>query len=279
MARFGYDMLPTWSHWQIERYLSLDDQQRAIVSRHIDDLHRWHRRVQLPVYVEFLGQVEERMRVAAPPAAAAQPDAALVSAWRGRIGEAWTPVAERLAPGLAELALTLRPEQIERLRKRLDDADVTYREKFLPDKAADRIQARGDRVVKRAEFFLGSLDGAQERELRQLAAALPATEETWLAERQHRNRTLLALLQRIAREKPAQAQAERLTREYLLGMWTPADARRRERIEAGIAASDALAVQMLARATPTQRSHLVRTLRGYADDFRSLAGTALAANR
>ena len=156
MAKFGYDMLPTWAHWQIERYLSLDEDQRAIVSRRIDELHRWHRRVQLPKYVAFLSEVEDQVRTADPArtASAGSVDAALIARWRDRIGEAWIPVAEHLAPGLAELALTLRPEQIERLRRRLADGDDEYREKFLAETPKARAEARADRVVKRAETCL-----------------------------------------------------------------------------------------------------------------------------
>ncbi len=281
MAKFGYDVLPTWAHWQIERYLSLDEDQRAIVSRRVDELHRWHRRVQLPKYVAFLSEVEEQVRPNDParPGAAGAVDAALVARWRDRVSEAWIPFAEHLAPGLAELALTLRPEQIERLRRRLADADDEYREKFLAENPKARAEARADRVVKRAETFLGRLDSAQLRELRMLAAAMPAREDDWLAERQRRQNGLVALLRTLSTERPGQREATRLAREYLLSMWTSQNERRRARLEAAIGESDALSADTLAKATPAQRAHLVKLVRGYADDFRALSGAALASAR
>jgi hypothetical protein len=36
---------------------------------------------------------------------------------------------------------------------------------------------------------------------------------------------------------------------------------------------------MLARATPAQRAHLLKTVQGYAQDFQVLSGTALASAR
>ncbi len=279
MAKFGYDVLPTWAHWQIERYLSLDEDQRAIVSRRIDELHKWHRRVQLPKYVAFLSEVEEQVRTvdAARAAPAGGVDAAVIARWRDRIGEAWIPVAEHLAPGLAELALTLRPEQIERLRRRLADGDDEYREKFLAETPKARAEARADRVVKRAETFLGRLDSAQVRELRTLAAAMPGREDDWLAERQRRQKGLVALMHKISADQPGQREATRLAREYLVSMWTAHDARRRARLDAAIGDSDALSADTLAKATPAQRAHLVKLVRGYADDFRALTGATLAA--
>ena len=279
MAKFGYDVLPTWAHWQSERYLSLDEDQRAIVSRRIDELHKWHRRVQLPKYVAFLSEVEEQVRTvdAARAAPAGGVDAAVIARWRDRIGEAWIPVAEHLAPGLAELALTLRPEQIERLRRRLADGDDEYREKFLAETPKARAEARADRVVKRAETFLGRLDSAQVRELRTLAAAMPGREDDWLAERQRRQKGLVALMHKISADQPGQREATRLAREYLVSMWTAHDARRRARLDAAIGDSDALSADTLAKATPAQRAHLVKLVRGYADDFRALTGATLAA--
>ncbi len=289
MAKLGYDTLPTWAHWQLERYFLLDDEQRALVGRHIDELHRWHRQAQLPTYVGFLKEVDRE--ITGPTRGGHHPvrhsaagegpavDAATVGRWRDRVVEAWTPMAERLAPGLAELAVTLRPEQIERLRKRLEDSNAEYREKYLPAKARERQEARADRVIKRAEFFLGRLDKTQERELRALAAELPANEDDWLAERLHRQQALVALLKKLSREKPAHREATRQAKEYLLTMWTSQDARRRARLDDAIAASDALSAQMLARATPSQRAHLQQLLRGYADDFHTLSATALAAAR
>jgi hypothetical protein len=268
MAKFGYDTLPTWAQWQVQRYFDLDDAQRELVSRHLDDLHRWHRRSQLPQYVGFLQEVDDGLRT--------RVDAADIGRWRDRIGEAWAPVADRLAPGLAELALTLRPEQIERARKRLDERSEELRRDYLPEgKPSD--EARAERVVKRAEFFLGRLGRQQKRELEALAAALPATEETWLAERESRQRRFVALLNRIHREKPPRAEAVRWCREYLEGMWQPHDQRRRHRLDAAIAASDQLSAEMLARATPAQRAHLSKLVRGYAEDFGTLAGLKVAA--
>jgi hypothetical protein len=222
MAKFGYDMLPTWAHWQIERYLSGED-QRAIVSRRIGRTARWHRRPAAQI-CGFLSEVEDQVRAAEPARTvpAVGDDAALIARWRDRIGEAWMPVAEHLAPGLAELALTLRPEQIERLRRRLADGDDEYREKFLAETPKARAEARADRVVKRAETFLGRLDSAQ---VRSCAAGGGHARPGRLAGRaSRRQKALVALLQRRHRQP---GQATRLTRDYLTSMWTANDGRRR----------------------------------------------------
>ena len=263
VTRFGYELLPTWVNWQADRYLDLDDDQRDLLARRVDELHQWHQRTQLPVYAVFLREVDAQLEAGV--------DAADVARWRERVELAWEPLAERMAPGIAQLALTLKSRQIERLRERLEESTVEAREKLLPDGAAARERARMERVVKRAEFFLGRLGRAQIRELRPAVDALPAVEEAWIAEREARNQRIVALLNRIRRDRPPQAEATRLCREFLLSILRSGDPARRLRIEQGITASDALSVRTLAQATPKQREHLTKLLRGTATDLETLA--------
>lgn len=264
VTKLGYDALPTWVHWQADRYLDLDEQQRAIVTRRTEELHQWHRRTELPRYARFLRGVGREVEDGV--------DADELGRWRDEVSQAWESIAERLAPGVAELALTLRPEQIERLRERLDEGLEKARETMLPAGEAARERARLDRIVKRAETFLGSLSRAQIRAFRPAIDALPPVEEAWIEERQARQHHLLALLNRIRREKPPRDEATRMCREFLVSMWQSRDARRRHRLEQGIAASDALSARMLSDATPKQREHLARLLRDLTEDFTLLAG-------
>ena len=263
MARFGYEVLPTWIHWQAERHLDLDEEQRTLLGRRVEELHQWHQRTQLPRYAGFLREVESKVESGV--------DADDLARWRDRVADAWEPIAERMAPGVAELALTLRPAQVERLRQRLDESTAKSREKMLPDGDAARARARLDRVVDRAEFFLGGLGRAQLRELKPAVDVLPPVEEDWIVEREARNRRLVALLHRIVRDKPTKAEATRMCREFLVTMWIPSEARRRHRIERGIAAGDALSARMLAEATSKQREHLAKLLQRLSGDFDALA--------
>ncbi len=63
LSKLGYEALPTLAQWEIDRYLDLDEQQREIVARRLDGLHRWHRNAQLPEYVGFLREVDDRVLI------------------------------------------------------------------------------------------------------------------------------------------------------------------------------------------------------------------------
>ena len=270
-SRLGYDALPTLARWQINSYLDLDENQRDIVDRHLNSLQQWHRHDQLPEYGGFFTTVDDRLRTPV--------DAAQIRAWRGRVDRAWVAFADRLAPGVVELAPTLRPEQIARLRQRLAESNDKYRDTHMQPDAQAREDARVDRVVKRAEFFLGDLDDGQTRELRARARALPANEDAWLAERLARQQRIVALLERLRTGQVPSDEAQRVVREALVTMWESRDPQNRSRIEQSIGASDALAAAMVAQASPRQREHLSRLLRGYVRDFETLSGRTQTASR
>lgn len=259
--RFGYDTMPLWLGWRIDRHLALDPDQRELVTSRLDALHRWHRQTQLPAYAGFLNGLQGRLdRPVAPEE---------VGEWRERMLAAWIPIAERAAPEVAALALTLRPAQLERLARRLQESNDDLRREMLADEPGQRAAARAERVVKRARFFVGDLSAGEEAELRQRAAALPAVEAEWLAEREARQRAVLDLLARIVSERPPLETAERWCRELLTGLWQVADPARRDALARSTAAGDALSASILAGRL--QRERLLARLRGFAEDFSVLA--------
>ena len=266
MPQLGYGFFPTWAMWQIDRYLGLDADQRALVSRQLDDLHGWHKQSQLPEYATFLREVDAQLR---------QPvDAADIGVWRERIKAIWPPIAARLAPSMAQLLATVRPEQVARMQQRIAESNQKLRGEYLPTRGKSREIARGDRMIERAEFFLGSLSDQQETELRKLAADLPPTEESYLEEREARQRAFIKLVDRFQREQPAPQAAEKLCHEYLVSLWQGRDAGRRARLEQREAAEDSVSAALLSRATDVQRGYLSDKLRGFAQDFAKLAGGA-----
>ncbi|MBX3589599.1 MAG: hypothetical protein KF755_01700 [Burkholderiaceae bacterium] len=260
-TKLGYDAMPMWLGWQLDRYLALDATQREMASARIEALHRWHRQTQLPAYTAFLGAVQARLDGPIGPED--------IGRWREEALTAWTPLAERMAPDVAALALTLRPAQLERMARRFEESNRDERRKLLPETPERREAARAERVLERVRFFVGDLPSRQEREIRAAAAALPPSEGDWLAEREARQKAVLDVLARIVRERPTQEVAQQWVRETLTGLWRSADPTRREAIARSTAAGDALSAAILAR--PEQRRQLHQRLRDFADDFSVLA--------
>ena len=261
LVRFGYDFFPTWALWQIDGYLGLDVEQRLIARRRLTQLHDWHRQGQLPGYVEFIQSFKKRA-----PTSLTEQDAKQV---REAILSSWPPLAAQLAPGLAEVLLTVQPSQVVQLRKEFAKANRKIRAEYLP---SDRLAARAKRQLERIDYFLGDLNEPQKQQLRALSDAAPASEEDRLAEREARQQRFLVLLERLISERPEPSQAEQLSRDYLLSMWTSADRQRQTRLDASSRANDAMTVTIVAQATPEQQRHMATRLTDWEQTLSQLAG-------
>lgn len=255
-VRLGYDFFPTWALWQIDSYLTMDTGQRLIARRRLIELHQWHRQEQLPSYVDFIGSLRKR----APTSMSVQEATAI----RERVQSAWAPVAAKLAPGMAELLVTVQPEQLDEMKKEFARSNRKLRTEYLP---SDRLSARAKRIGERLEYFLGDLSPAQLRQVRQASDAMPDTEELRLTEREARQQRLVTLIERLSAERADPARAERLVRDYLLTLWVSPDPARQARLDETSRAGDALTARIIAQASPAQHATLTKRLMGWEQTF------------
>lgn len=263
LPRFGYENLPMLAIWRADSYLSLSSAQKAMASRRIESVHAWHRRTQLDDYADFLRQVRDRLDDG-------EVDEAQLRAWRLAVFERWRPIAEQIAPAAAEIAATLAPEQLGRMRAEMGRDNNRIRREWMPPNRAERVEARARRYIARAELFLGALTPEQKQFARRFAAEAPDTEDVWYAQRLGRQQDLLAVMERIGLEQPDAASATRWMRDHLMRYAQLRDGPDKAGAESSLASGDAMAAAMLARATPKQRQHLQRTLQGWIDLLESL---------
>lgn len=266
VARLGYEMLPWFGLWQLERHLSLDSAQRSLASERLDSLHAWHRQTQMPRYAALVDQAVGQLDA---PLSAGE-----LASWRSQMFALWQAPAERIAPDLADLALTLRSAQIDRLERRLADSTAELRRKYLGGSAAERLEGRIERWQERMEWLLGDLTAQQRADLRRLAAEQPSDETAWLDERQARNARLVRLARRIERERPSREQAIAWSAAFLIGFWQSEDPERARRLAANADNGDRVAAAMLNTASRTQREHMRTKLSDIERDVMRMVGRA-----
>ena len=268
--KLGYENLPRLATWQADRYLALDDEQESLVARRVGELQGWHRQNLLPVYAGFLGRIEEQVL--------ATVTAEQVADWRRELVDGWEPLARKLAPAVAELAVTLRPEQLAHLRGAIARANEKAAQKHHPADPALRPTVRYRSLVERTESFFGEASDVQKAAIHETLPASVDQAERWWRARLARQQAVVALLEALALEKPPAAEAERRARAVLLELFDDVRDRAgedaRDRAEAKRPSpnpGDVLTARLLTLATPQQRRHLVSSLRDYRDDFRLLA--------
>lgn len=267
MVRVGYGHFDSVAEWTAHDYFDLNSEQRSQFSQRFDRLHDWHRQTQLPEYAKFLADFQSRSQRGLREADMLW----LVDGFKQR----YARIAAHAAADAADLLATLTPEQIEVFRQQMDKANRKFlSENRSNESAENRRQAQNRRTLSQLSDWVGPLSDAQQQRIRELLREVPLTDRLRHEDRLRRQREFLALLETRGAER--KVFAARL-RDWLVN-WEqsrpPALARAFEDSWHKRAAFYATVDGML---TPAQRSHLLRRLQNYSEDFIVLAGESPAA--
>ena len=265
-GRLAYGNGETLSYWWVDSYIDLDAQQGAAAKASIASLFEWHRRTQLPEYVQWLGMIEKRLQ---GPATAEYIDAD-VAGLKQRLRR----MTERAAPALADLAMALQPAQIDRLRSKLASGNEAYRGEHVEGDVVERQDRRFRKVLKQAEYWFGDFTDAQEAQIRAASDARPLDPERVYADRLQRQQALIAMLHKIRIDK--------LTREAAAGLIKaaldperqhegPADAQ--AFFDAVQVANNRLVLVILNSTTTAQRAKAATMVRRWMRDLKALSRT------
>jgi len=266
LVKLGYGQASGLAYRWLDRYVDFDNDQSLQVRAALDDLHAWHRRTQLPDYVQLLARAEAEVGADATPER--------MCAWAGELRSRIEPVLQQLAPTIADVARTLSPAQLAHIEKRFAETNEEYRDDHLQRNPQRRHKAEVKREVERAEMLYGRLDAAQRNLVVHSVTTSPYDAEVAYAERKERQQDVLSLVRRLREANGGRDDAIAQVRAYVSGIdRSPRESYRRysERV---IAHRCALASQLHNSASAAQRSEAAKKLAGYRDDARDLMGDA-----
>jgi hypothetical protein len=272
VVRLAYDQAPTLAYWWIDSYVDLNAEQTPMVRDALERWLAWHRRSQLPEYAALLARAQREL--AQPTTAAAM--CALANEVERRLDIA----VDAAAPALAELVLSLTPEQLRHLERQVTKKAAEVRADFAQPDPAERRAKSFKRTLERYENFYGTLDAAQRERLAALLAASPFDADRWQVERSLRNREMVQTLastiaagrgtDRDAALALAQA-AVRTIAERAVRSPRPDYRAYQQRL---LQDNCALVATMHNHMKPEQRQHLRSKLKGWENDLRSLIASA-----
>ena len=260
--RIGYNNADTLVLLQLDSYVDLTADQEQIAKERINALMAWHRATQLRDYAAFVDETRARLGV---PVTAAD-----VMGFNKQLNARMMTAADKAAPDIAHLALTLAPDQIDSAAKKIANDATKARREFVraeKESGAERVKKYGDR----AESWFGKLTDEQKEIIRKSFASRPTDATWWIDERERRQREFIALLRKIQADRPTEEVAARWLRTYFTQLTVAPESERRTRAEAYRRGSADLIAQLINHATPEQRAMLDKKLNDYAQDFRSLA--------
>ncbi len=260
LLRVGYGQLDIYAQWTADDYFDLEPEQKHEFQKRFDRLHEWHRYEQLPDYAVLLTSARTRVQKGIT-----REDIAWISEG---LRERYRTIVRRSANDAAALLATVKPAQLDALRRQFEKDNRRFvKEYHLDDGADEQRRAAAKRVLARISDWTGHLSDEQERRITALANELPLNHRLRLEDRMRRQREFLQLL--ALRGDSARFPA--MLRQWLLnweegrtpeyaGVW----ARWMEKQADFYVAVD----RML---TPHQREHLAQRIQNYATDFTRLA--------
>ena len=265
--RLAYNNGDTVLYWWLNAYVDLDRDQKGWVREDIDKLFDWHRKTQLKDYVEILRKGQKQVQ--------GNPTQADLMADYSEIKSRTQSLLLKAAPDLADLARSLKPEQIAQMEKKFKSNNDDYRKKFLTGDQEKRQQLRYKKSMEQFELWFGSFSSEQEALIRKASDARPLDNEIWLDERSRRQRNVLALVQKVQNEKLGKEATVALINTLIKDSFDRLEHSDRKAFFDAFENSTAqMILTVIKIATPAQKTPAVKRMQGWIDDFNSLATQA-----
>lgn len=263
--RFTYNHGDTLLYWWLNAYIDLDSDQSDWVKKDIDNLFQWHRTTQLRDYAGLLSKMQRQLG----DGSVTQNE--LLSDYRD-IKARTELLAFKALPQLADLAMSIKPEQIAQMEKKFARNNDDFRKKFMSGSVEDQQKARYKKAMEQFELWFGSFSRDQEAALRKASDARPLDNDVWLQERVMRQKKIVALLQRIQKDKLNKEQTMSAIHDLLRDLFDRMEAPERKAFfDAYVDNTSKFIITAIQLTTPEQKAHAQKRMQGWIADFNALA--------
>lgn len=262
--RLAYNHGDTLLYWWLDGYVDLDADQKPWVKRDIDGLLQWHRKTQLRDYVQVLQAAERQLQ--------GNPTQADLLADYDDIKNRTQLLLFKALPELADLARSLRPAQIAQLEKKFAANNEEFRRKTMKGDRERQLQFRFDKTMDQLELWFGHFSREQEAAIRKASDARPLDNALWLDERMRRQQAILALVQKVQREKLGKDATMALIHTLIQDSFHRLEqSERKPFFDAYEAATANMVLTAIQVSTLAQKAHAHKRIQGWIDDLNTLA--------
>ena len=261
-VKLAYRQGPELSHWWIDSYLDLNEQQSDYVTTELAQLFSWHRAHELDKTADFLAHTAQW--------ATGEISAAQACQMYGEAKNLIENVAQQALPKLAQLAGTLSPAQLLYMKARLAKKRAEFERDFLQGSIGHRQEIRLQRMQERYEKIYGTLNEPLLSLLRQQVAQSGFDAVRSGKELERRHTDLLVLFARFSTTAPPAFERQQALGQYFRDLWESPDAQYREYAKRMVSQNCENFATLHNRTSPQQRENAQRVIRGYEADLRDL---------
>lgn len=263
--RFTYNHGDTLLYWWLNAYVDLDSDQSDWVKKDIDNLFQWHRATQLRDYAGLLGKMQRQLG----DGTVTQDE--LLSDYRD-VKARTELLAFKALPQLADLAMSIKPDQIAQMEQKFAKNNDKFRKEFMSGSVEDQHKARFKKAMSQFELWFGSFSREQEAALRRASDARPLDNDVFLQERMLRQKKIVALLRRVHDQKLNKEQTMSAVHDQLRDMFDRMEAPERKAFyDAYVDNTSKFIMTAIKLTTPEQKQHAQKRMQGWINDFNALA--------
>ncbi|MGW8389651.1 DUF6279 family lipoprotein [Pseudoduganella sp. HUAS MS19] len=262
--RLAYNNGDTLLYWWLDAYVDFDSDQKAEVKQDIDEFFRWHRKTQLQDYVQFLQRAQRQLR--------GSPTSADLLADYVDIRDRTEALLLRSAPHIAELALSLKPDQLASMEKKFAKNNAKFRKENMKGDAQDQNKFRYKKSMEQFELWFGGFSDEQEAIIRKASDARPLDNALWLDERMRRQLKIMNLARRIMSEQPSKQVATQWVEELIRSGFDRFGISERKAFFDNYTQATVELVHTVVRiSAPEQKAHAQKRMEGWIKDLNTLA--------
>lgn len=251
--------------WWLSDYIDVKGEDKTTLRQAVHQMHDWHRREQLPIYIDMLRRWQGPMGgdLSGEQVCRMADDALLrVAALAG--------MAQVIEPPALMVLARLNPGQIAEMERNFAKGNRKFRDKYVDVSPKDLLSTRLDSGLSRAEWLYGSLGRAQEQALLAALRAAPWDARESLDWRMRRQQDIAQTLRSLSQTQATPEQARLALGALLSRQLDPQEPAERTRMLALRQQSCQVMAQLHASTTPAQRAKAQETLRNYAADLATL---------
>ncbi len=174
-TKMAYNYLDWILEWYVSDLVSLTEDQEWQFRRALAKQLDWHRKQQLPLYVKSLDDLRKAINSDLSVDALQQ----IYNEQQNGLEE----LIKQITPPMSQLLSTLSDSQVEQLLESLEEQNEELEEDYVKKPAEELVEQRAERIIDRAENWVGTLSDSQIQLIENWSRQIRPTAEQWIANR------------------------------------------------------------------------------------------------
>ena len=262
-VKLAYNQAPELAYWYLDGYVDFSSAQSLQVRDDLSKLQTWHRQTQLPIYIDTLQKMQQKIT--------ADVNALEACSILSDVRRKFLVLSEQTQPAVVAMLDTLTSSQLEVLTRKFDKGNAEFRDDYLQTAKPANQSKRYKQAVSRAEMLYGKLDDKQlallalQVEKSRFNAALA------YAERQRRQQDTLQTLRTLLKNQATSDQKRQAVRGLFERALASPNPNYAGYIEGLTQEGCKNFAELHNGTTVTQRRKAAATLVGYEQDIKALS--------